>query len=181
MSLRTSANRYAKALFDVAIEEKADLATVDGDLKAVVDMMRASPDLAEAAGRTSVPDAARRALIGTVAASMGLTQPVTKLLVLLADHRKLNRLPDLSAAFHERLLAHENVVRADVTSASPLSADKAKALGDSLAKATGKKIDLSVSVDPDLLGGVVARIGSTIYDGSVKTQLARMRRELVEK
>jgi F-type H+-transporting ATPase subunit delta len=179
MSLRTSANRYAKALFDVALEEKADLGQVDRDLEAVVAMMQASPDLAAASNR-GLTDAARKSLIEAVSKSMNLTAPVTKLLVVLAQSRKLTYLPDLAAAYRERLLAHQNIVRADVTSAAPLSPEKTKALEDSLSKVTGKKVELSVSVDPELLGGVVARIGSTVYDGSVKTQLQRMRQGLVE-
>lgn len=179
MSLRTSANRYAKALFDVALAEKADLAQIDRDLDAVVAMMQASPDLAAASNR-GLTDAVRKQLIEAVAKAMTLTTPVTKLLVLLAQDRKLNYLPELAAAYRERLLAHQNVVRADVTSAAPLSADKTAALAESLSKVTGKKVELSTSVDPELLGGVVARIGSTVYDGSVKTQLQRMRQELVE-
>jgi F-type H+-transporting ATPase subunit delta len=179
MSLRTSANRYAKALFDVALEEKADLAQVDRDLEAVVAMMHASPDLAAASNR-GLSDAQRKSLIEAVSKAMTLTTPVTKLLVLLAQDRKLNYLPDLAAAYRERLLAHQNVVRAEVTSAAPLSPEKTNALVESLSKATGKRVELSVSVDPELLGGIVAKIGSTVYDGSVKTQLQRMRQELVE-
>jgi len=180
MSLRTSANRYAKALFDVALEEKTDLAQVDRDLAAVVDMMKGSPELALAAGFGSVTDAQRKAMMESVAKAMSLTTPVGKMLVLLANSGKLNLVPDLAVSFRERLLAHQNIVRADVTSAAPLSPEKTKALEESLAKVTGKKVELSVTVDPGLLGGVVARIGSTIYDGSVKTQLQRMRQELVE-
>lgn len=179
MSLRTSANRYAKALFDVALEEKADLAQVDRDLDAVVAMMHASPDFAAASNR-GLSDATRKSLIEAVATAMTLTTPVTKLLVLLAQDRKLNYLPDLAAAYRERLLGHQNIVRAEVTSAIALSPEKTRALEDSLSKVTGKKVELSVSVDPALLGGVVAKIGSTVYDGSVKTQLQRMRQELVE-
>lgn len=181
MSLRTSANRYAKALFDVALAEKNDLAQIDRDLEAVVAMMHESPDLAKAATRAGVTDAARVSLLEAVADKMGLTAPVNKLLVLLADGRKLDLVPDLAVAYHERLLNHQNIVRAEVTSAAPLSPEKTKALEDSLSKVTGKKVDLSVLVDPGLLGGVVARIGSTVYDGSVKTQLERMRQQLVEK
>jgi len=178
MSLRTSSNRYAKALFDVALEEKTDLAQVDRDLEAVVAMMAANPDLAAASNR-GLSDAARQSLIEAVAKAMALTAPVTKLLVLLAQSRKLSYLPDLAAAYRERLRAHQNIVRAEVTSAVPLSPEKTKAIEESLAKVTGKKVELSVSVDPELLGGVVATIGSTVYDGSVKTQLQRMRKELV--
>ena len=180
MSLRTSANRYAKALFDVALAEKNDLAQIDRDLEAVVAMLHENPDLAASANRAGVTDAARQSLMAAVADKMGLTAPVKKLLVLLADSRKLNLLPDLAASFRERLLNHQNIVRAEVTSAAPLSAEKTKALEDSLSKVTGKKIDLSVSVDPALLGGVVARIGSTVYDGSLARQLEKMRSRLLE-
>lgn len=180
MSLRTSANRYAKALFDVALEEKADLAKIGDDLAAVVAMMQASPELERAAGFSSTTEAQRQSLIDAVAQAMSLATPVTKILVLLAKSGKLNLVPDLAVAYRERLLAHQNIVRADVTSAAPLSPEKTRALEESLSKVTGKKVELSVSVDPELLGGVVARIGSTVYDGSVKTQLQRMRQELVE-
>jgi F-type H+-transporting ATPase subunit delta len=180
MSVRTSANRYAKALFDVALEEKADLAKVDQDLAAVVAMMDTSPDLAQAANRAVVTDAQRQSLLEAVSNAMSLSTPVTKMLVLLANSGKLHIIPDLAAAYRERLLAHQNIVRAEVTSAAPLSAEQTKALEESLSKVTGKKVELSVSVDPELLGGVVARIGSTVYDGSVRTQLAHMRQELVK-
>jgi F-type H+-transporting ATPase subunit delta len=180
MSLRTSANRYAKALFDVALQEKADLDQVDRDLQAVVEMMQASPDLAAASKRGTVTEAARTSLIEAVSKAMALSAPVTKLLVLLAQTRKLSYLPDLAEAYRERLLAHHNIVRAEVTSAVPLSPEKTKALAESLSKVTGKKVELSTSVDAGLLGGVVAKIGSTVYDGSVKTQLEQLRKELVE-
>jgi F-type H+-transporting ATPase subunit delta len=179
MSLRTSANRYAKALFDVALEEKADLAQVDRDLQAVVAMMQASPELA-AASRRGLSDVMRQSLMEAVSTAMNLTTPVTKLMVLLAKTGKLDLVPDLAASFRERLLAHQNIVRAEVTSATPLSPDKMKALEESLSQVTGKKVELSVSVDPELLGGIVAKIGSTVYDCSVKTQLQRMRQELVQ-
>ena len=180
MSLRTSANRYAKALFDVALEEKADLARINQDLAAVADLVETNKDLALAAERAGVPDAARKALIEQVADALGVTPQVKKLLVMLTARRKLVLARDLAQAYQERLLAHQNIVRAEVTSAAPLSPEKTAALAESLSKVTGKKVELSVSVDPQLLGGVVARIGSTIYDGSVKTQLQRMRQELVD-
>jgi len=180
MSLRTSANRYAKALFDVALEEKADLVQVDRDLQAVAAMLKGSPDLMLNLGRGSVTDAQRQSLMEAIAKSMSLSAVVTKMLVLLAKTGRMTLVPELAAAYRERLLSHQNVVRADVTSAAPLSPEKTRALEESLSKVTGKKVELSLSVDPDLLGGVVARIGSTVYDGSVKTQLTRMRQELVK-
>jgi len=180
MSLRTSANRYAKALFDVALEEKADLAQIDRDLQAVAAMLKGSPDVQLNLSRGSVTDVQRQSLMEAISKAMSLTAPVTKMLVLLAKSGKVNLVPELDAAYRERLMSYQNIVRADVTSAAPLSPEKTKALADSLSKVTGKTVELSVSVDPELLGGVVARIGSTVYDGSVKTQLTKMRKELVK-
>ena len=180
MSLRTSANRYAKALFDVALAEKADLAKVDQDLQDATVMLQGSPDLALNLSRGSITDAQRQQLMERVSQAMGLSAPVAKMLVLLGKARRLELVPELAAAYRERLLAHQNIVRAEVTSAAPLSVEKTSALADSLSQVTGKKVELQVGVDPELLGGVVARIGSTVYDGSVKTQLQRLRQELVE-
>ena len=180
MSLRTSANRYAKALFDVALQEKADLAQMDRDLQAVAEMLKTSPDLSLNLSRGSVTDAQRQSLMEAIGKAMSLSPQVTKLMALLGKSGKIELVPELAAAYRERLLAHQNIVRADVTSAAPLSPEKTKALEASLSQVTGKKVEISVSVDPELLGGVVARIGSTVYDGSVKTQLARMRQELVK-
>jgi F-type H+-transporting ATPase subunit delta len=180
MSLRTSANRYAKALFDVAVAENADLGKIGRDLADVTALLTQNSELRQAAERAAVPDAARLAMMDQVATRLGVSMQVTKLVAMLTRSRKLDLMKDLTEAYNERLLAHQNIVRAEVTSAAPLSPEKTRALEESLSKVTGKKVELSVTVDPELLGGVVATIGSTVYDGSVKTQLERMRQELVE-
>ena len=180
MSLRTSANRYAKALFEVALAENTELTKIGTDLSEVTTLLTENRELAEAVQRSGIPDAARVAVMEQVADRLGVTMHVKKLLTMLTQGRRLELMKDLAEAYNERLLAHQNIVRADVTSAVPLSPEKTRALEDRLSKVTGKKVRLSVNVDPELLGGVVARIGSTVYDGSVKTQLQRLRQELVE-
>ena len=87
---------------------------------------------------------------------------------------------DLLEVYRERQLAHSNTVRGSVASAAPLAAEKIRALESSLSLATGKKVQLQATVDPTLIGGLVARIGSTVYDGSIRTQLQRLRQRLVE-
>lgn len=180
MSLRTSANRYARALFDVAVTENAELGRIDKDLSEVTEIFRENTELMRAATAARLPDASRKALIEAIAAKLDVSVQVKNLMVLLAESRKLDYLPDLAEAYRERLLQHQNIIRADVTSAAPLSPEKTTALAESLSKVTGKKVELSMRVDPELLGGVVARIGSTVYDGSVRTQLQQLRKELVE-
>jgi F-type H+-transporting ATPase subunit delta len=105
---------------------------------------------------------------------------VAKLLNLLAERGRLELLPDLREVYRERLLAHSNVVRATVTSAAPLSPDDVQRLEASLGGLTGKRVQLETAVDPAIIGGVVTRIGSTVYDGSIRTQLQKMRQQLVE-
>ena len=179
MSLRTSANRYARALFDVTLRE-GDLAQVDRDLDAMVDLTTREAAALQPAFRHGVPGQARRAVIEQSAGALGLSQTATKLIAMLAEGGRFELLPHVAEAFRERLLAHQNIVRASVTSAAPLSAEHTQALEQSLGRATGKNVQLSVAVDPALIGGVVARIGSTVYDGSVTRQLQRMRERLAK-
>jgi len=169
MSNRTSAARYARALFDIARTE-SDPVRVQHDLAAV---LSAITEHAELAAR------ARRGVIVAVAEKLGVAPPVTRLLSLLADRRRLELLPDVASVYGERLLDYQNVVQADVRTAAPLAPAAAAALQASLARVTGKQIAMHVTVDPSLLGGVVARVGSTVYDGSVRTQLQKMRDQLV--
>jgi F-type H+-transporting ATPase subunit delta len=178
MSTRTSATRYARALFDVA-QKEADLATVGQNLAAVVSAMRESAELTGVLANRSLPDEIRRNIIVAVGEHIGVTTPVARLLGLLADRRRIELLPEIASVYAERLLDHQNVVQADVTTAVLLTADDARRLEASLKSATGKQITMRVSVDPSLLGGVVARVGSTVYDGSVRTQLKKMRDRLV--
>jgi F-type H+-transporting ATPase subunit delta len=88
--------------------------------------------------------------------------------------------PELAAAYRTRLYERRNVVAGDITSAVPLDGAAVDRVGRALEEVSGKQVILSARVDPSIIGGVVARVGSTVYDGSVTTQLALMRRKLVE-
>lgn len=178
MSLKTSAARYARALFDVALQEKADLARIGADLAALADVFREHDALIREVDRPGIPDAARKAVAAKLAEQLNAAPHVARLLAALAQAHKLALLPALAAAYQERLRAHAHIVRAEVESAAPLPPAKTRALEESLAAVTGKKVELVATVNPDLLGGVVARIGSTVYDGSVRTQLRKLRETL---
>jgi F-type H+-transporting ATPase subunit delta len=88
--------------------------------------------------------------------------------------------PDLLAAFRDRLLDYRNVIRAEVTTTAALPPERATIIEASLAKATGRTVALTMKVDPSIVGGVVTRIGSTVYDGSVARQLQKIRTRLRE-
>jgi F0F1-type ATP synthase delta subunit len=127
MSVRTSAARYAKALFDVGLQEKADLNRIGADLITLSELLATNHELMLASERSGVPDSARRALMEQVADRVGVAPQVKKLIATLAVHRKLNLVKDLASVYRERLLAHQNVVRAEVRSAAPLPPDKTRA------------------------------------------------------
>jgi len=177
---RTAAIRYARALLDVAVKEKGDLQQIEAQLAEFVDLFKQHPALEKVMLNPAVPVPRKRAAIAVLIARAKLTPVLAKLIALLADRDRLVLLPDLLAAYRERLLDHLKVVRADVTTAVLLPADRATAVEQSLARMTGRTVTLATRVDPSIIGGVVARLGSTIYDGSVVRQLQRMKEKLVE-
>ena len=180
MTNRTAATRYARALEEVALKEKRDLPQLDAELSAVVDLFKQNPAFEKVMLNPAVPAPRKRAAMEELTKRGKTTPVVAKLLVLLAERDRLVLLPDLAAAYHERLLRHQQVVRAEVTSATPLAPERAKAIERSLAKLTGRTVTVGTRVDPSIIGGVVARIGDTIYDASVATQLKRMKRRLAD-
>jgi F-type H+-transporting ATPase subunit delta len=178
MTNRTAATRYARALLDVAVKEKADLEQVERELASVVDLFAQHHLLSQVLLNPVVPVPRKRAAMDALTARGRLLPMVAKLLGLLAERDRLALLPDLLAAYRDRLLDYRNVVRAEVTTTSPLGPDQVKAIEANLARAAGRAVTLSAKVDPSIIGGVVTRIGSTIYDGSVARQLQRMREKL---
>lgn len=179
MSLRTSATRYARALLEVAIAE-SDPAKVEQGLASLVAAVTSHDEVRRILASPGLPVDTRRRIVEALAKKAGAEAPVVKLAVMLADRGRLELLPPLLDTYREHLLAHRNIVSASVRSATPLAADKVASLERSLAKLTGKQVQLEVATDPSLIGGLVARIGSTVYDGSIRTQLQKMKQQLVE-
>jgi F-type H+-transporting ATPase subunit delta len=179
MSLRTSATRYARALLDIAVKE-ADPAKVERDLAELAALMAGDSDLGRVLTSPSTPQAARLGIVTAITGRLGVEAPVAKLVVLLADRGRLDLVPDLAEVYRERLLDHQNVVQARVTTAAPLGPAQVEALAGRLSEVTGKTVRIDVHVDPSLIGGLVAQIGSTVYDGSLRTDLAHVKQRLLE-
>lgn len=178
MSRKAAGAREARALLDVATRE-SDPDRVGAELDAIADAMRTQPEV-QALFRPGVPIARRVQALQLIASSLGLTPLVSKLLTAFAERDSLRLVPDLAAAYRTRLLDRKNIVSAEITTAVPLTPETADRVGRALGQASGKQVLVSTRVDPAIIGGVVARVGSTVYDGSVTTQLARMRQKLVE-
>jgi ATP synthase F1 delta subunit len=177
---KTAAIRYARALLDVAVKEHADLELIERELSQFADLFKQYPLLEKVLLNPAVPVPRKRAAVADVLAQAKFTSIVSKLIALLADRDRLVLVPDLLKAYSDRLLDHRGVVRAEVTTATALDAGRTAAIEKGLASLTGRTVQLTTKIDPAIVGGLVARIGSTVYDASVTRQLEKMKARLIE-
>ena len=178
MTNRTAATRYARALLDVALKEQANLATIESQLSELALLFAENEGLRKALLNPAVPVQRKRAAVVEIVGKAGVLPIVGKTVALLAERDRLVILPEVAASFRDRLQDIRNVVRAEVTTTEPLSADRLAAIQRSLAAATGRTVELTQKVDPAILGGMVARVGGTVFDGSVTSHLQRIRQRL---
>ena len=178
MTNRTAAIRYARALLDVAVKEQADLERIENELAQFADVFKQNPLLEKVLLNPAVPVPRKRAAAADILELAQFTPIVSKLLAMLADRDRLVLVPHLLTAYRDRLLDHRGIVRAEVTTAMALDAGRTEAIQKGLAALTGRTVRLSTTVDPSIIGGLVARIGSTVYDASVARQLERMKETL---
>jgi F-type H+-transporting ATPase subunit delta len=179
MTSRALAIRYARALFDVALAE-SDPARVGEQLHQFAAIVAGHAELSKVLASPAVPKKIKAAILTDLVGQVTLESPLRKLLLMLADRDRLTLLTELDEAYQDRLLQHQQVIEAHVTTAAPLAPERADALARGLSEKTGRQVKLTTSVDPALLGGVVTRIGSTVYDGSVSRHLERLRQTLAQ-
>ena len=190
MTAGAAASRYARALFDVVLREDKDagkdaakygaVERVQGEVQQFADLFAREP-LAHVFGNPAIPASKKKALTAALVARAGaVTPPLAKLLLILAEKDRLTLLPAIARAYVERVMDYQKIVRGEVTTAVPLTPEKLRILEQGLATATGRKVVLATRVDPSIIGGVVTRLGSTVYDGSVTTQLQKLKQALVE-
>ena len=180
MTRHAAATRYARALFDVALRE-SDVVKIDDELNGFVGMIQSHDVLATIFTNPAIPASRKAALVKALMERAGpLSTPLQKLMLLLADRDRLVLLADLASVYRDRLLDHQRVIRGNVTTAVALDEQKLRFLEQGLSRATGRKVILDSTVDPSIIGGVVTRLGSTVYDGSVTTQLNRLKQSLIE-
>jgi F-type H+-transporting ATPase subunit delta len=171
--------RYARALIDVA-ERESDPDRLAADLEAYVRLLGDQPELARVLQHPVIPAGRKADVLRAVAQQAGFSPLMSRLLTTFAERERLAIVPDLAKAYQARLLERRNIVAAEVTTAVPLPPERSEAIAKRLGDLTGKQVRVSTRVDPTIIGGVVARVGSTVFDGSVTNQLARMRQKLVE-
>lgn len=173
------ARRYAKALFQVGLEDGRWEAYGE-ELGRLDQALATSPELTDLFQNPAYGRDARASGAKLAVEKLGLSAAVSNLLFLLVDRQRASDIGSIAKAYASLVDAKVGRVRAVVTSATALAPELTSRLGATLAELTGKKILLDTKVDPALLGGVVAQVGSTVLDGSLRTQLESLRTQLHE-
>jgi F-type H+-transporting ATPase subunit delta len=178
MTGTTIANRYARALADVIVERN-EINEVTKELIDFERTMSENPQLRDVFASPVIASERKRAVLDELLARIGPRQTTANFLRLLLNNSRLHDLDQMLNALSRELDARMNVVTAEVTTAREIGQQEKAALQSQLKAATGKEVRLRFRTDPAIIGGVVARIGSVVYDGSIKNQLAQMKRRLM--
>lgn len=179
---QAAASRYARALADLVLSSDSglDAAAVAAQLKAFSETLDGSPELLGVLLSPAVATARKRAVVSRVTAGDQLPQLVRNFLFVIIDHRRMGMLAGITEAFEAFVDERMGVVKAAVSSARALDETQQSVLAAELTRLTGRKVRCEFSTDPALVGGVAAKIGSRVYDGSVRGELSVLRRRLAE-
>jgi F-type H+-transporting ATPase subunit delta len=180
MTLSAVAARYANALADVVTGSGSTLSPEQAvaELRAFETALRESSALQNALVTPAIPAGRKRAVVGRIADVLKLSRITRNILYVLVDHRRIALLSPIVAEFEQVIDARLGFARAEISSPGELNEAQRRALNAQLERLTGKRIRMRFAIDPSLIGGAVARIGSTVYDGSVRAQLATLERRL---
>lgn len=173
------AARYATAVFELAKEGGA-LETLESDVDVLQGMLAESADFRDLISSPIYSRDAQGAAVTAIAKKAGLTDTVTNTLALMASKRRLFVLPQLARALRDRIAAEKGEVTADVTSAKALTQAQADKLAAALKAVVGKDVKMNTSVDEELIGGLVVKVGSKMIDTSIRSRLAALQNVMKE-
>jgi F-type H+-transporting ATPase subunit delta len=176
MKDRKVAVRYARALLS-AISMPEQAVSVDRFLTGLGDAMREA-DFRDLMLDPALPRSTRKAALTDLVQRAGLDERVTNFLSMLIDNNRIGSLPSIAEVFHEERERAQGIVPAEITTAVPLTDEMKGRARAAVEKLTGRKVRLTSRVEPELIGGAVTRVGSTVYDGSLRTQLTQLRRKM---
>lgn len=177
MSIETIARRYAIALADVVIE-RGETQAVRKELLQWGSMMSSNSLLREVFSNPTVPYEQKRNLLRELITKSKVLPTTASFLQVLLRNQRLSEIDEVNKRFALILDHRAGVVAAEVTTARPIPPASIQALQGKLASVTGKNVRLTFATDLELIGGMVVRIGSTVYDGSVRNQLHQLERKL---
>jgi F-type H+-transporting ATPase subunit delta len=180
MTLSAIAARYADALADVVTMPNSGIRSSDAlaEVQAFAAAFKSSAELRNTLVSPAVPASRKKAVVGQIGKRLGLSKISLNFLFVLIDHRRIGGLPEIIQVFEQTLDERLGFARAEVVSARELTETQRTALNAELGRLVGKQIRMQTAVDESLIGGVVARIRSTVYDGSVRGRLQALERRL---
>jgi F-type H+-transporting ATPase subunit delta len=170
---------YARAFADVVMSSKLDPARMLDELRSAETLLGESEQLRRVMENPSIPGDRKRAVLDAIAQRLGMSRQARNFIAVLTDHRRLPLFADIREQVEQELNDRLGFADAEVSSARDLSDAEKKLLEGEITKLTGKRVRARYEQDASLLGGAVVKVGSTIYDGSVKGQLQRIREQLV--
>jgi len=170
------ASRYARALVDVVLDKKIDGAVEQ--VNSIVGAIRENDELRRVWEAPDIPADQKRRLLDAIGSRTGLSRTVRNFFAILIDHQRIPMVEQIARQFEVELDAALGFAEAQVTSARPLSDEEKRQVESRVAAITGKKVRARYGADPELLGGVMVQVGSTIYDGTVRGQLQKLREQL---
>lgn len=177
MSVQTVARRYATALADVVLQH-GEAREVQAELTAWEQMIQSSPNLQEVFRNPTIALDKKRALLNKLIERTKPRQTTVNFLKVLLQNQRLTELGEINRKLAEVLDERAGMVAASVRTARPVSTDSQQRLQAKLASLTNKKVRINFATDPELIGGLVTRIGSTVYDGSVRNQLQLIKEKM---
>jgi F-type H+-transporting ATPase subunit delta len=178
MSVETIARRYAVALADVVLKT-GETETVKSELKQWENLIRSNVELQDALGNPAIVHAAKERVLEELLKRSNASKTSANFLRVLLKNDRLMQLDEINERFDAVLQERSGVVLAQITSARELPENEKSELRSNLERLTGKRVNINFGIDENIIGGVVTRIGSTVYDGSVRTQLQNLREQLV--
>ena len=176
--MATVTNTYARAFADVVMSMRLDPAVTLAEAQQMAAFARDNKGLREVWDAPSIAAEQKRGVLDSIVQRAGISRPVRNFVAVLIDHRRTRFISEIVTQFAQELNLRLGFAEAEVTTARELSAEERTRLEQDLAKVTSKRIRASYTKDAAILGGAIARVGSTVYDGSVKGQLERMRQLL---
>ena len=179
MAGQVFAPKYAHAFADVAAQAGLDVAAAQSQMQAFADQLADSAELREVLMNPSIPAEQKLAVVDAIAERLGLMREVRNFIAVIMDHQRLGELTEILTAYNEVAEAGQHVKEVAVTSARALNDDDRQQLEFEISKLAVSRVKISYTQDPALLGGAVVKIGSTVYDGSVRTQLEQLKQSLI--
>jgi F-type H+-transporting ATPase subunit delta len=174
-------SRYARALADVMADAKLDSAKAVAQLASLVAAFEESRELREVWESPAIPVVQKRKLLDALTLRLGVTdRPIRNFIAVLIDQDRINLLAEIAGSLNTELNIRSGCVDAEIVSARELGPEQRALLLEEISRRTGKTVLPRYATDDKLIGGVTVRVGSTIYDGSVRGQLQRIRQQLTE-